>query len=276
MKKKYFFLIVIFIIACLFVCKDTGIIYSKGAKSYAFMPFYGLEPKKLVQRSVFSTEYGTSSEERKHNVELAVKSLNNTFVDINGEFSFNRIVGERTEMRGYQNAKIISKNKFVDGIGGGVCQVSSTLYNAVLLADLNVIEVHPHSVAVSYIEPSFDAMVNYYSADLKFINNTKNPIIIKARANGERIVITIIGEEMDYRIKRQSTVIENVAPIEEFIEDETGEYGLQSGEEKVIFNGKEGIKSEGFLIRIGKNKADKERIRKDTYKAINKVIVRGK
>ncbi|MBQ6979494.1 MAG: VanW family protein [Clostridia bacterium] len=277
MKKKYIFLIVIFIIACLFVCKDTGVICVKGANRVsAFMPFYGVKPSKLVQRSVFATDYSTSSPERKHNVELAVKSLNDTFVDINGEFSFNMVVGERTEKRGYQNAKIISNNKFIDGIGGGVCQVSSTLYNAILLADLKVIEVHAHSVAVSYIEPSFDAMVNYYCADLKFINTTNSPVIIKAKANGEKIVITIIGEQMDYRIKRQNKVVERIEPTEEFIEDETGEYGLTAGEEQIVFSGKEGIISEGYLVRVGKNRIDKTLIRKDSYKAVNKVIVRGK
>jgi vancomycin resistance protein YoaR len=67
-------------------------------------------------------------------------------VDVGGEFSFNLTVGKRTEKRGYKTAKIIVNGEFVDGVGGGVCQVSSTLYNAVLLAGLNVIEYHPHSL----------------------------------------------------------------------------------------------------------------------------------
>lgn len=65
----------------------------------------------------------------------------------------------------------------MEGVGGGVCQVSTTLYNAALLAGLRITECHPHSLQVSYVKPSFDAMVSYYTADLKFVNDTKNPCI---------------------------------------------------------------------------------------------------
>ena len=124
------------------------------------MPFYDLQPKKIVLRAEFSTNYSSSTDARKFNVALASKTLDNTLVDINGEFSFNYTVGERTERRGYKKAKIIVGGEFVDGVGGGVCQVSTTLYNAVLLAGLKIIECHPHSLPVSYVAPSFDAMVN--------------------------------------------------------------------------------------------------------------------
>ena len=120
-------------------------------------------------------------------------------MDINGEFSFNYTIGERTERRGYKKAKIIVGGEFVDGVGGGVCQVSTTLYNAVLLAGLKVVECHPHSLPVSYVEPSFDAMVNSGWADLKFINDTHNPVIIRARADGAKLTIQIFGEPMNER-----------------------------------------------------------------------------
>jgi vancomycin resistance protein YoaR len=166
-----------------------------GIKGYA-MPFYDLKPKFLTERAVFSTSYETSSSERKHNIALASKSLNNTIVDVGAEFSFNMTVGARTEKRGYKTAKIISGGEFVDGVGGGVCQVSTTLYNAVVRAGLMVTEYHPHSLQVSYVLPSTDAMVNSGSADLRFVNNTNNPIIIKTTATNTTITIKIVGEPL--------------------------------------------------------------------------------
>ena len=94
--------------------------FAGGVKKGYAMPFYDLKPSEIVLRASFSTSYSASSKERKHNIALASKTLNNTFVDSFGEFSFNRCVGERTEKRGYKKAKIIVGGEFVDGIGGGV------------------------------------------------------------------------------------------------------------------------------------------------------------
>ena len=155
------------------------VLFADGVFTARAMPFYDLQPKDIVLRATFSTDYSKSSAERKHNVGLAAKSLDNVFVDAGGEFSFNKTVGERTYKRGYKSAKIIVNGEFTEGVGGGVCQVSTTLYNAALLAGLEISEVNQHSVAVSYVAPSFDAMVNSGSADLRFINRTHNPVIIR-------------------------------------------------------------------------------------------------
>ena len=225
----------------------------------AKMPFYNLSPKQLVLRGEFFTNYSSSTDERKHNIALASSSINKILVDVGGEFSFNRCVGQRTAKRGYKNAKVIFDGKFIEGIGGGVCQVSTTLYNAVLLAGLKVIEAHPHSLPISYVLPSFDAMVNSSYADLKFVNNTKNPIIIKATADGEVIKIQIYGEEMGYKIERRSVIIEKILPPEEeIIEDINNEHPtLFEGERKVIAYGKEGLRSEGYLVKKYSNKIEK-------------------
>ncbi len=247
------------------------------AKTFA-MPFYDLRPENLVLRASFFTSYSTSTEERKHNIALASKSINNTFVDVNGEFSFNYTVGERTKKRGYKEAKIIVGGEFVDGIGGGVCQVSTTLYNAVLLAGLKVIEYHPHSLPVSYVAPSFDAMVNSSWADLKFVNNTHNPIIIKAFADGERLSIEVWGQKMQEKIVRESVITKTLPPLEEkVIFDDEGNYPeLYEGEFKQVRWGKSGYLSEGYLIKLVGGKKVKTKIRSDKYSPTSGLIVWGK
>lgn len=241
-------------------------------------PYYKSD-KGLCVRSSFYTMYSTSSSERKSNIKLATRSLNNYFLDVGAEFSFNKTVGERTEKRGYKTSKIIFNGKFIEGIGGGVCQVSSTLYNAVILAGLLITECHPHSLPVSYVSPSFDAMVNSGTADLRFINNTSNPIIINACATDERVKITIYGEQMMEKIITESLITAEIeAPEEQQIEDEKGEYpDLHEGEKRVITYSKKGLKSKGYLIKYREGKMiEKIKIREDKYSAMRGVIVLGK
>ncbi len=243
------------------------------------MPFYQLNPKDIACRATFYTSYPTSSEERKSNIALAVKSLNNTLVDINGEFSFNRTVGARTEKNGYKSAKIIVGGEFVDGVGGGVCQVSTTLYNAVLLSGLKITECHAHSLPVSYVAPSFDAMVNSGSADLRFVNNTDNPIIIKAFADGSVLRIEIWGEPLKTKYLRQSVVTGEIeAPLEKEIIDINGEYpDLYEGERLIIRYSKKGLTSEGFLVgKVNGKIVSVNKIRSDKYNAQQGLIVLGK
>ena len=247
-------------------------------KVNAKMPFYNFNPQDLVVRAEFSTNYKSSIKERKDNIALATSSINNTFVDVGAEFSFNKTVGKRTEKRGYKSAKIIFNGEFIDGVGGGVCQVSTTLYNAVVLAGLKVTEYHPHSLKVSYVLPSFDAMVNSNTADLRFVNTTDNPIIIKATADGEKLVVKIIGEKNDYSIERVSVEKEEIPFLEDkILYDERQEYPtLYEGERKYIVYPKKGLKSAGYLIIRKNGKVIKKvKLREDKYGAIRGVIIVG-
>ena len=246
---------------------------------FAQMPFYDLKPKDIVVKSRFQTSYSLSSNERKNNIKLASTSINNYFLEVGAEFSFNKVVGERTEKRGYKNAKIISQGKFIDGIGGGVCQVSTTLYNAVLLADLEITEWHPHSLPVSYVLPSFDAMVNSSTSDLRFINNTKNPIIINSFADNDKIEIIIYGEQNKFLIERKSEVVsEIIAPKEEEVEDLDNKYpNVFEGEQITVSYSKNGLVSRGYVIKkIGNKIVSKRKIREDKYSAYRGLIVKGK
>lgn len=266
------------LILCFFAIFFALLPIIKVVNASAVMPFYNLKPKEIVFRSSFYTSYFNSSEERKSNISLACKSLDNTIVDVNGEFSFNKTVGERTEKRGYKKAKIIVGGEFVDGVGGGVCQVSTTLYNAVLLSGLKVVEYHPHSLPVSYVAPSFDAMVNSSYADLKFINNTNNPIIIKAYADGVRVKIEIFGEEMKESYERESQITQIISSpgYTVKVDYENNYPDLKKGEQKIITYAKDGYYSYGVLIKKVNGKVvSRKKIRKDKYSAVRGTIIEG-
>ncbi len=267
--KKLKFLFVIIIAFTLFLFNAFNV-----NTTYAQMPYYNLSPKNITLRSSFTTEFTNSTLERKHNIKLASKKINKYFLDVGAEFSFNKTVGLRTLENGFLEAKIISNGKFTNGVGGGVCQVSTTLYNAVLLADLKITEFHPHSLPVSYVLPSFDAMVNSYTADLRFINNTKNPIIIYTFCSEKSLTVKIFGEQKDYLIERESVIKEKVLNTEtEYVLDVNDEYNLEKGEEKIISYGSNGLKSQGYIIKRKNGKIiSKKLIRNDFYKPTKKII----
>lgn len=274
MKKTLTFKIFLLFLSVLsvLICSSVG-----GYKNAFAMPFYDLQPKKIVLRAEFSTNYAKSSAERKHNIFLAAKSLNNVFVDVGGEFSFNKTVGARTEKRGYKTAKIIVNGEFTEGVGGGVCQVSTTLYNAVVRAGLKVTEFHAHSLSVSYVLPSTDAMVNSGSADLRFMNCTHNPIIIKTVADGNKLTVKIYGEPLEEKYELKSVITGEIPPDYKVIKDNAGEYpDLLSGEQRIIKYGKKGVISEAYLIKSLNGKiVSKTRVRRDKYLAINGIIIEG-
>ena len=182
--------------------------------------------KSSYLRSSFSTDFTNSISDRKHNIRQAVKSINGKILEKGEQFSFNNIVGRRTKENGYRVAKIIVNGEFVDGVGGGVCQVSSTLYNAVLKAGLKIVKSSKHSERVGYVSAGFDAMVNYGSSDLVFENNTNNKIYISASVKNDKINISILGEELKgYQYKLRNDICDIIACDNEEIRiDEKREY----------------------------------------------------
>jgi vancomycin resistance protein YoaR len=132
---------------------------------------------------------------RLRNIKIATIAINNHLVLAQERFSFNQVVGPRTKVRGYQEGPVIFDGIIRPGVGGGVCQVSSTLYNAVQEADLNIIERYPHSNRVRYVPPGQDAAVAWNLLDFKFYNQYLFPVIIKANVYGRKLVIKILGKE---------------------------------------------------------------------------------
>ena len=147
-------------------------------------------PKKIL--GSFSTKITDKTPERLNNIKLGVEKLNGAIIRPNEEFSFNNHIGPRTKEAGFEKAIIFDGhgNK-MDGYGGGVCQISSTLYNAVLSAGLPVTERHEHSRSVPYIEQGKDASVSYDSEDLKFINTSNNNLKISANTDNDTLSISI-------------------------------------------------------------------------------------
>ena len=142
----------------------------------------------------FSTNITDKTPERLNNIELAVNKLNGAKVNPGETFSFNNHIGPRNEETGYQEAIIFDGhgNK-TKGYGGGICQISSTLYNAVLNAGLEVVERHEHSHEVPYIETGKDATVSYGADDFKFKNNSRRIITINASTTDDVLAISIEG-----------------------------------------------------------------------------------
>jgi vancomycin resistance protein YoaR len=140
----------------------------------------------------FSTEYASvSSDQRANNIVLATKSIDGTVVMPGKEFSFNGVVGERTADKGYQPAPVIVGDKLEDGLGGGICQVSTTLYNAVNLAGLTSTERVHHTLPVHYVDKGMDATVDYGNIDYKFVNNFKYPVYIQGYTSGGKVVFNL-------------------------------------------------------------------------------------
>ncbi|MBR2989059.1 MAG: VanW family protein, partial [Clostridia bacterium] len=189
-------------------------------------------------RGEFSTDFSHSNANRKHNIKLALSKINGIKVDPGKTFSFNKIVGERSEKNGFMQAKIISGGEYIDGIGGGVCQASTTVYNCALISGLEIVKARAHSLPPSYVSPSFDAMVNSSTSDLVFRNDTNAPVYIHASGDNDRASVKIYGAVNPYKIVRESkTISVSPVPSDRIVVDENAEYDTQNlldGEQKRV------------------------------------------
>lgn len=141
----------------------------------------------------YSTSFSSSPYTRSNNINVSSHSINGSFLMPGDVFSFNSVVGERSKERGYMAAPVIINNKFESGMGGGVCQVSSTLYNAVLKSGMETVERSGHSLPVAYVDEGFDAVVNWNNLDLKFKNNLNNPVYIQSYTRDKHLYINIFS-----------------------------------------------------------------------------------
>ena len=161
--------------------------------------------------STFTTNYGTGDANRNANIALAAKSINSTVVMPGEVFSYNDLIGECSTKTGYKTATIYLNGKLSTGVGGGICQVSTTLYNAVLRANLEIVQRRNHSLGVTYVPAGQDAMVNIGTSDFKFKNNREYPIKVVAYVGTGSITCQIQGLKQDpeYEVKLESKTIES-------------------------------------------------------------------
>lgn len=195
--------------------------------------------QKTARLSAFTTYFDCENSPRVSNIRLAGDKISGTVLAPGESFSFNGTVGPRTVKNGFKNAKVIENGRFVCGIGGGVCQVSTTLYNAALLAGLKVTEYHPHSLAVSYVNPSRDAMVSGEYFDLKFCNTTDCPVYIRVLTGLYYTRCEIYGKS------------------------DGVEYSLES---VLLGEGEGGVQSECYMLATSSRGTSRTLLRRDSYK----------
>ncbi len=219
----------------------------------------------------YSTKYLTSNKPRANNVELAARYVDGTILLPGDEFSYNNVVGPRTAARGFKAASVYENNKMVDGLGGGICQTSSTIYAAVLYADLEVTERHEHSLEVHYIELGMDATVSYGTLDFRFKNNTDAPVKVVAKASGGTVNVQILGTQANPN-KKVEIVTERLSFTP---------YGTTTVNDETLEPGKTVQDAEGFngavvntykiITENGKQLSNKL-LHKSTYRMANRII----
>ena len=224
--------------------------------------------------ATFTTRYDASNTDRTSNLKLACDKLNNKVVLAGETFSYNQTLGERTKAAGYKNAKVYENGEVVDGIGGGICQVSSTLYNAVLMSNMEVTERRNHQFITSYLPAGRDATVAYGLTDFKFKNTRTYAIKIKAGISSGVITISIYGikEKEEYTTSFETKTLSTIPYTVKYIEDAT----LDVGKENVKQKGANGIITETYIIKSLNGKiVSKKLLSKDTYSAMQRIILKG-
>ncbi len=225
--------------------------------------------------SVFTTRYDAGNVSRTTNLSIACSKLNGYVIQPGEVFSYNKVLGKRSVENGYREAAIYTSNGVENGLGGGICQISSTLYNAVLMANLGIEERHNHSYTTSYSDPGRDATVAYGSLDFKFKNTRKYPVKIEAYIKSGVATIRIYGikENPDYKVQVVAKVTSTIPCDVQRIEDPT----LPAGTEKVVTKGTNGCRSVTYknVYDQSGNLVSSTQISSDYYKTITRVVKVG-
>ena len=234
---------------------------------------------QIVKLSSYETTVGKSgeyAEARAENVRLGTEKFNHLVIRAGESVSFNKVAGKRTVANGYQQALEIAYGNYVLGTGGGICQVSSTLYNAVVNAGLTVNKRTPHAIPSSYVEKGLDATVSDDRYDFVFSNNTNSDIYIETefvKVKGyyhSRFTIYGRPDPNGYTYKLVSQVVETIPlPEPTYEKDTTGEHVFYDDETAVKSNGREGYIVDVYLVTMDSKGLEISREKKytDTYKA---------
>lgn len=224
--------------------------------------------------SSFTTKFNRGEVDRSKNVSLAASKINGIVIGPGQVFSYNAVVGERSAETGFKKAHVYIKGKIVDGIGGGICQVSTTLYNAVLFANLEVVERRNHNMLVSYVPPGRDATISYGSIDFRFRNNYSNPIQIKSSCNNGQLNIKILGtkEGQKKEIQLETVIHKSYYLPTKYIDDPLKPVGYTKTEQ----NPMRGVKASTYkIVKQNGVVVSKTKISTDSYNPLQKIVRRG-
>lgn len=224
--------------------------------------------------SVFTTRYDASNYNRTTNLRLACQKINGTILMPGDTFSYNKTLGERTIAAGYKEAKIYAAGEVVDGLGGGICQISSTLYNAVVMANLQIVERSNHQFVTSYLPAGRDATVVYGAIDFKFKNTRKYPVRLTANVQNGIATVEVFGikEDQEYTITFDTRTVGTIAPSTKYEDDPS----LAEGEEVVKQKGTNGIQTETYITKNLDGKVvSRDLLSKDTYTPMQRIVKRG-
>ncbi len=231
--------------------------------------------KHLFEEAVGKcTTYVSGTYARISNVRLAAKTINGLILLPGEEFSYNEAVGERTSDRGYQKAPAYSDGKTVQELGGGVCQVSSTLYKAVVLANLEVTEHHNHTYESAYIGLGMDATVSWDGPDFRFRNNTTYPVKIVAEYDGGALTCRIRGAKLDdYEVQFVADILKTNPYSVKYEKDSS----MKAGKTKVIESGHNGYVVQTYRIIVDSkgNQISKQKEDKCTYSRKDARVAKG-
>lgn len=224
--------------------------------------------------ATFTTRFDATDVDRTTNLKIACEKINDKIVLQGETFSYNQTLGERTIKAGYKNAKVYENGKVVDGIGGGICQISSTLYNAVLLSNMEIVERRNHQFVTSYLPAGRDATVVYGLTDFKFKNTRTYAIKIKASANNGIASISIYGIKQDeeYAVSFNTKTLSTIPYTVAYQNDAS----LDEGQENIKQKGANGMICETYITKkINGKVISTELLSKDTYNAMQQLVVKG-
>ncbi|HHX75373.1 MAG TPA: hypothetical protein GX699_10770 [Firmicutes bacterium] len=203
-------------------------------------------------RGTFTTTFDAAQRERSHNIKTAAKVLHNSIIGPGETFSVNAVIGDTTPEKGYKKAPVIVGETLVPGYGGGLCQVSTTLYNAALLAGLEIVERHPHGMTVPYVPPGRDATIAYPGKDLKFKNTTGGTLLLTAAVEANDLTFSIFGVPTEAEAVIETTILKVTMPPTRYRTDP----GLPPGGERLV----EG--EPGFLVESRRSFVHRGRVLK--------------
>lgn len=256
---------------------------AKPAPVHIVLPLYILKPevtidslknegieRKIIQ---FSTGLGNSSKGRIHNVSAAAQAINGMILPPGGVFDYEKVIRKAEKEYGFREAPVIVNGRLTPGIGGGICQVSSTVYNAALLTGLDIVERRNHSLPVKYIPKGLDATFASGAINFRFKNNTEKSLLIHAKVQGGRMVVKFFGtfpENVSYAL--ESRTIETLSVPVKYVSSNV----LPEGAQQVLQNGQPGYIVETVRTKkVAGKVVESKTISRDTYKAQSRLIARS-